>query len=168
MRKLQQQTSLMEQWFTDWRVCINPSRTQSQSQSYTYFTTGGLPPISLSWRQTPGDSRSVIFSTEHLWSLCNILSDEMSLSLTTDAGPHQRSQSLWREDGFVSYGHAWPFVKYTYCTYRMLLKILRCALSANHVSVQTLKSRSCLSYVSYATTTQLSHLSGRKLDHRQV
>jgi hypothetical protein len=31
--------------------------SQSQSQSQSYFTTGGLPPISLSWRQAPWDSR---------------------------------------------------------------------------------------------------------------
>jgi hypothetical protein len=32
-----------------------------QSQSQTYFTTGGLPPISSSRRQAPWDSRPVIF-----------------------------------------------------------------------------------------------------------
>jgi hypothetical protein len=35
---------------------------RSQSQSQSYFTTGGLPPISLSWRQAPWDSRQSIFS----------------------------------------------------------------------------------------------------------
>jgi hypothetical protein len=30
------------------------------SQSQSYFTTSGLPPISSSWRQTPWDSRPVI------------------------------------------------------------------------------------------------------------
>jgi hypothetical protein len=30
-------------------------------QSQSYFTTGGLPPISLSWRQAPWDSRPAIF-----------------------------------------------------------------------------------------------------------
>jgi hypothetical protein len=30
----------------------------------------------------------------------------------------------WREDGFVSYEYAWSFVKCTYHTYSMLLKIL--------------------------------------------
>jgi hypothetical protein len=34
-------------------------RLQNQSQSY--FTAGGLPPISSSWRQAPWDSRLVIF-----------------------------------------------------------------------------------------------------------
>jgi hypothetical protein len=31
--------------------------SQSQSQSQSYFTTGGLPPISSSWRQAPWDLR---------------------------------------------------------------------------------------------------------------
>jgi hypothetical protein len=34
---------------------------QSQSQSQSYFTTGGLPPISSSWRQAPWESRPEIF-----------------------------------------------------------------------------------------------------------
>jgi hypothetical protein len=33
---------------------------QSQSQSQDYFMSDGLPPISSSWRQAPGDSRPVI------------------------------------------------------------------------------------------------------------
>jgi hypothetical protein len=36
------------------------------SQSRSYFTTVGLPPISSSWWQAPWDSRPPIFSTEHL------------------------------------------------------------------------------------------------------
>jgi hypothetical protein len=31
------------------------------SQSQSYFTIGGLPPISSSWRQTPSDSRPAFF-----------------------------------------------------------------------------------------------------------
>jgi hypothetical protein len=31
----------------------------------SYFTTDGLPPISLSWRQAPWHQRPVFFSTEH-------------------------------------------------------------------------------------------------------
>jgi hypothetical protein len=31
-----------------------------QSQSQSYFTTGGLPPVSSSWRQTPWDPRAEI------------------------------------------------------------------------------------------------------------
>jgi hypothetical protein len=37
------------------------------SESQSYFTTGGLPPIDSSWRQAPGDSRPEIFSIEPLW-----------------------------------------------------------------------------------------------------
>jgi hypothetical protein len=69
------------------------------SLSQSYFTTGGLPPISSSWLQAPWDSRPVFFSAEHLLSqcLCNILSDEwMGLSFTTAAGPRQRSHSQVR------------------------------------------------------------------------
>jgi hypothetical protein len=40
---------------------------QSQSQSQSYFTTGGLPPISSSWRQAPwGPRPEFFFSTELL------------------------------------------------------------------------------------------------------
>jgi hypothetical protein len=44
------------------------------------------------------------------------------------------------------------FIKCAYCTYSMLLKILPCPLYASPLSVQALQSRSCLSYLSYATT----------------
>jgi hypothetical protein len=45
----------------------SPTPEQSHSPSQNYFTAGGLPPISSSWRQAPGDSRSEIFiSTEPL------------------------------------------------------------------------------------------------------
>jgi hypothetical protein len=60
-------------------------QSQSQSQSQSYFTTGGLPPISSSWPQAPwGLWPYIFFSTEPLRSnsLCNTLSDEkMGLSL---------------------------------------------------------------------------------------
>jgi hypothetical protein len=36
-------------------------QSQSQSQSQSYFTAGGLPPISSSWRQVPWDPRPNIF-----------------------------------------------------------------------------------------------------------
>jgi hypothetical protein len=36
-------------------------RVKSQSWSGSYFTTGGLPPISSSWRQAPWDPRPEIF-----------------------------------------------------------------------------------------------------------
>jgi hypothetical protein len=76
---------------------LNPQLNCSQSQSYV--TTGGLPPVSLSWRQAPWDSRPSVFSTEPLrsQSLCNILSDErIGLSFTITAGPRQRIHSQVR------------------------------------------------------------------------
>jgi hypothetical protein len=33
----------------------------SQRQNQNYFTTGDLPPLSLSWRQAPRDSRPEIY-----------------------------------------------------------------------------------------------------------
>jgi hypothetical protein len=43
----------------------------SQSQSQSYFTTDGLPPISASWRQAPWDSRQVILFSN--WTLAVIV-----------------------------------------------------------------------------------------------
>jgi hypothetical protein len=39
-------------------------------QSHSYFTTGGLPPISLSWRENSLrlTARIIIFLIKHLWS----------------------------------------------------------------------------------------------------
>jgi hypothetical protein len=39
----------------------------NRGQSQSYFTTGGLPPISSSWCQAPWDPGPVFFSSEHLW-----------------------------------------------------------------------------------------------------
>jgi hypothetical protein len=62
------------------------TQSQSQSQSPSYYTTGGLLPISSSWWQTPWDS---IYNC--------ILSDEkMGLSFTIAAGSRQRSHSQVR------------------------------------------------------------------------
>jgi hypothetical protein len=44
------------------------------------------------------------------------------------------------------------FSKCRYCIYSMLLNALPCALCASLLSFQALQSRSCLPYVSYATT----------------
>jgi hypothetical protein len=44
------------------RATVDVFEPASQSQSQSYFTTGDLPPISLSWRQAPWDSRPEIFS----------------------------------------------------------------------------------------------------------
>jgi hypothetical protein len=46
----------------------------------------------------------------------------------------------------------WPFFEHAYHTYSMLLKILPFALYTSTLSVQASQSRSCLSYISYATT----------------
>jgi hypothetical protein len=45
--------------FPRWRYSIPPPHgyLQSESQSQSYFTTGGLPPITSSGRQAPGDPR---------------------------------------------------------------------------------------------------------------
>jgi hypothetical protein len=40
---------------------LNPNSSHSQCQSQSHFTTGGLPPISSSWRQDPWESRPVFF-----------------------------------------------------------------------------------------------------------
>jgi hypothetical protein len=69
------------------------------SQSQSYFTTDGLPPIT-SWRQAPRDPRPIfLFSswTLELIVLCNILSHErMGLSFKITAGPCQCSHSQVR------------------------------------------------------------------------
>jgi hypothetical protein len=49
------------------------------------------------------------------------------------------------------------FFKCTYRTYSLLLKILPCALYTRLLSVQDLQSRSCLRYVSSATTAAGPH-----------
>jgi hypothetical protein len=74
---------------------------------------------------------------------------------------------LCREDGFASYEYAWASVKCTYRTYSILMKTFSFALHTSPLPVQALQSRSCLSYVSYATTAS-SHLNFLNVDHRQV
>jgi hypothetical protein len=72
----------------------------NQSQSQSYFTTGGLRPISSSWWQVPWDSRHSNFIFQLALAvivLCNILSDErIGLSFAIAAGPRQRSHSQVR------------------------------------------------------------------------
>jgi hypothetical protein len=110
-------------------------RTQSQSQSY--FTTGGLPPISSSWRQAPWDTRPEFFQLNSCGN-----SPYAASSLT-----RRWVCLLWI---------CLDFVKCTYRTYSMLSKILAFSLHTSPLSVQALQSRSCLSYVSYARTAALS------------
>jgi hypothetical protein len=121
----------------------------ARPQSKSYFTTGGLSPIRSSWRQSPWNSRPKFFFH---WVLAVIV-------LT--------HHPLWRVDGVFPYEYAWPFVKCTYRTCSVLLKILPFAPQTSLLSVQALQSRSCLSYVSYATTAAVN-VNGCKLDHRQV
>jgi hypothetical protein len=62
----------------------------SQCQGESYFTTGALPPISLSCRQAPWDSRPVIYFP------------------TTLAVIDLMQHPLWWEDGAVVYNCCWP------------------------------------------------------------
>jgi hypothetical protein len=112
---------------------LHSTKLQSKSKS-SYFTTGGLPLISSSWRQAPWDPWPETFFR---WTLTVIV---------------LKLHPLWWEDRFFSYKYAWPFVKCTYHTYGRLLKILPFALYTSPLSVQALLSRSCLSYVSYVIT----------------
>jgi hypothetical protein len=60
------------------------------SQSQSYFTTGGLQPISSSWRQAPWDSRPVILFSN--WALTVIV---------------LMKHPLWQENGSVVYIFCW-------------------------------------------------------------
>jgi hypothetical protein len=116
-----------------------------QSQSQSYFTTDGLVPINSSWRQAPWDPRPETF---------------FQLS---SCGNSPYVTSSWREDRFVSYEYAWIFVKCSFRTYIMLLKIPPFALRTSPLSVQVLQSKPC-KLTSLMLQRQLSHLNGRKLD----
>jgi hypothetical protein len=74
------------------------------SQSQSYFISGGLPPISSSWKQAPWELRPVILLSN--WTLAVIgLSDErMGLSFTIAAGSRQRSHSQIRAPR-----DSWPY-----------------------------------------------------------
>jgi hypothetical protein len=51
-------------------ICINhPSHTR-RPLSQSYFTTGGLWPISWSWRHIPWNSRAAIFFQLHTYGYC--------------------------------------------------------------------------------------------------
>jgi hypothetical protein len=104
--------------------CTN--RTESQSQSY--FMTGGLPPIGSSWRQALWDSRPEFFQR----NLC-------------DNSPYVTSSLTRRWVCLLWYEYAWPFVKCTFRTYSLLLKILPFALHTSPLSLQALQDSSCLS-----------------------
>jgi hypothetical protein len=72
---------------------VHSTRQPTLSQSQSYFTTGGLPPIISSWRQAPWDPRPEIYFFN--WTLAVIV---------------LMWHPLWRDDGFVCYQYAWPFV----------------------------------------------------------
>jgi hypothetical protein len=66
-----------------WAICVHPP-PQPLKESYSYFTTGGLPPISSSWHQAPWHPRPVFFfSTERLGYSPYVL------SFTVAAGPRR-------------------------------------------------------------------------------
>jgi hypothetical protein len=118
-----------------------------KSQSQTYFTTGGLPPFSSSWRQVPWEAHEIFFSAERLQTLCNILSDEkMGLSLMNMLG-------LSSNVHIAHIAFYWKFFLLHYiqvlCQYRLY--------KADHA------------YLTYLMLQrQLSHLNDRKLHHHQI
>jgi hypothetical protein len=84
---------------------FNPLKT-----SQSYFTTSGLPPISSSWRQAPSGSWTEFFFQLNPWGY----SPYVTSSLTSGS-----VCLLWIR---------FAFIKFTYRTYCMLLKILPFAL----------------------------------------
>jgi hypothetical protein len=105
-----------------------------QSQNQSYFTTGGLPPISSSWRQALEAHDQRFFSQ---LNYCGN-SPYITSSLT-----RRWLCLLWI---------CLAFRQCTFRTYNILLKILPSALHTSPISVQDLQSRSCLTNVFYATT----------------
>jgi hypothetical protein len=107
-----------------------------QRQNQSYFTTGGLLPISSSWGQAPWDSRSEFFFQP---SPCGDSPYEI--------------YSLTRRWGFIlwiclAFRHALRIALIA-CYWKFFFLHYTCT---GPLSVQALQSRSCLSYVSYATT----------------
>jgi hypothetical protein len=129
---------LVSQLFTATRLLAITDYTQSQSQIQSYFTTGGLPPISSFRRQTCWGSRPDIF---------------FFLQLNPYGHSPWVSSSLTRKWACLLW-ISLAFVKCTYRTYSMLLKILTFTILVytTPLSVQALQCRSCLSYLAYATT----------------
>jgi hypothetical protein len=115
-------------------------------QHFPCFTTLRLPPDSLSLRQAPWDSRPEIsFSSEPLRSVLMY-------------------HPLWK-DGFISYEYVWPYVKCIFRTYSTLLKKFPFAIYTSPVSVWFAKKiMPIIRTLCY--NGSLSHLNGRKLDHR--
>jgi hypothetical protein len=53
-----------------WQLSTNTNSFSKPKSKWSYFTTGGLPPVSLSWRQAPWGPRPEIFSN---WTLAVIV-----------------------------------------------------------------------------------------------
>jgi hypothetical protein len=108
----------------------------SSPPDFQLTTTGGLPPVSSSLRQTPWDSRP-----------------EISFLQLNHCGncPYVTSSLTRRWVCLL-----WIYLAFRQCTtyrrYSMLLEILPFALYTSPLSVQALRSRPWLSYVSYAAT----------------
>jgi hypothetical protein len=113
---------------------MTKSQNQSQNKSQSYFTTGGLPPISSSWRKTSWRSQSKIV---------------LQLNPCGHSAYVTSCLTRWWAC-LLCIGLA--FVMCTYCTYSLLSKILPFALYTSPLLVQALHSRSFLSHLSYATT----------------
>jgi hypothetical protein len=77
----------LNSWFST--PPLNGLTDFSQSQSQSYFTTGGLPPSSSFWRQAPWDSRPAFF--------------QLKLGVIA-----LMKHPPWREDGSVFYNCCRP------------------------------------------------------------
>jgi hypothetical protein len=128
-----------------YRLGHDPHYTQLEVRNY--FTNGGLPPISSSWRRVPCGSRPEICFQLH--TCCR--SPYITIPL--------------RDNESISQEYTWPFVK---CTYRTCYwKFFH--LRYTQVLCQYRLCKVGHAYLTYLTLQrQLSHLNGRKLEHRQV
>jgi hypothetical protein len=131
-------------------IIINTRYLGSQSQSRSYFTTGGLLPISSSWRQAPWGTRPQILFICN-WTLA-------SLSPCNSLSNGRMGCLLW-----ISFA----FFNFAYCTYSMLLTIL--PWHSIQVFCQFRFCRAVHDFLTYVMLQrQLSYLNGRNLDRRQV
>jgi hypothetical protein len=81
------------------------SLTLTQSQSQSYFTTGGLPPISSSWRQVPWDLRpDILFQRNSCGNTPYITS---SLTRRWVALIQRQSQSYFTTGGLPPISSSW-------------------------------------------------------------
>jgi hypothetical protein len=82
-------------WMHSWLFSPLNNILWVKSQSQSYITTGGIPPVSTSWRQAPWDSQPVFFFN---WTFAVVVLMLHPLwqedgSFTIAAGLHQRSHS---------------------------------------------------------------------------